>query len=158
MTRTACVDDLSAKRDNAFDNRRKLLDNVLAAENDQVLPDNRLGTVFREGSGRFTCRDLPHFQFQHVAHADRSLQRVRRIQHEQLSMIDNGDPVRHAIGFIHVVDRQQYRLLLRQGAQVFTDENPALRVQPGPGLVKNQNLRIMDHGQRQTKAVPHAAR
>ena len=74
------------------------------------------------------------------------------------ALVHDRQPVGERLGLVHVVRAQQDRgAVVQQVAEQPPDTLPALRVQPGGGLVQEQHLGSTQHGQRQVQSSSFAA-
>ncbi len=74
-------------------------------------------------------------------------------------MVQHQQTRAQALGLVHEVGGQQNRLaLLQQQLQTLPHQVPGLRVQPGGGLVQQQQFGVIDQCSGQTQTPLHAAR
>ncbi len=111
--------------------------------------------VLERGDGRRIVggRDL------HAVLADGGLEIGRRIERDDLALVDDGDAVA-VLGFVHVVrgDEDGDLLALVQLVDVLPDRGAGLRIEPDGGLVEEQHLGRMQQAARDLEPAPHAAR
>src|SRR5579871_585318 len=68
---------------------------------------------------------------------------------DDLTVVDDGQAVAETLGFIHVMRRQQDRAAVAlKGADDVPELATALRIEPGRGLVKKEDLRIANQRSR----------
>ena len=73
-------------------------------------------------------------------------------------MVHDRDPLAELVGLLHVVRGEQDRLALAvQLAEQVPQREPALRVQPGGGLVEEQHARAVEDGPGHHEPLGHAA-
>src|SRR5271163_1344860 len=86
-------------------------------------------------------------QAQQVAAGHGGLQFRRRAQRDNLSVIDDSEPLAERVGFFHIVRCEQNSFAaLVVFANNFPQKLARLWLEPGAGLIYKQNLRVMHHG------------
>ncbi len=76
------------------------------------------------------------------------------IQGNDLAMVDDRHPVTQALGFFHEMGGQEDGLALCLDLlNLVPHRPPGLRVQPGGQLIQEEDLRVIDHGQRDENAL-----
>ena len=91
--------------------------------------------------------------------AHRTLQRCRRVLHQNLSVVDDRDAVAKLVGLLHVVRGQHDgNALLAQASHRLPHRDAALRIEPRARLVEKENLRVMRNGARDLNALRQTAR
>ena len=78
----------------------------------------------------------------HLLRPNRTLQRRRRVLHQDLAVVDDGDPVAQLVRLFHVVRRQHHGdPFFTQPPHRIPHRNPALRIEPRRRLIQKQHLR-----------------
>src|SRR5262249_5923974 len=88
------------------------------------------------------------------------LQFARRTQGGDLAVVDDGQPVAQPIGLVHVVRADENREIAfaAQLLEQLPDDATALRIEPGGGLVEEEDARAVDEAARDLEPAAHAAR
>ena len=78
---------------------------------------------------------------------------------DHLPVVDDGDPVGELVGLLEVLRREQERRpLAPELAHDRPDLVAAARIEPGRGLVEEQDPRAREQARREIQAAPHTAR
>ena len=87
-------------------------------------------------------------------------ERHRSIERYQLSVIDDGDAVAQAIGFIHVVRGDQHGEMagISEVVEHLPHRDAGDRIEPGGRLIEKEDPRIMNQASRDLKTAPHSTR
>ena len=94
----------------------------------------------------------------HPCSTEVRLEFVGRAAGDDLAAVDDGDRVGQFVGLLEVLGRQQQgRALADQAADDLPHPEAAARVEPGRGLVEEQQPRPADQGAAQVEPAPHAA-
>src|SRR5579864_1638966 len=84
---------------------------------------------------------------------------ARGIARDHRAVVDDGEPRREPLGFVHEMRRQQDRLaLLHQLPQAIPDQMPRLRIEARGRLVEDKQFGIVDERACQCEAPLHPAR
>ena len=73
-------------------------------------------------------------------------------------MIDNRDPIRQTIRFIHVMGGQEHSLSAAQRSDILSYQNPTLGIKFGLWLIEDQDLGIVNKSQGNVQPALHAGR
>ena len=97
--------------------------------------------------------------FDDVRSGHAGFQRGRRIERDQLAVIDDGDAVAEAVGFVHVVggDQDGELALALDVGQHFPDGHAGDGIESGGGFVEKKDSRAVDQAAGDFQAPPHAA-
>ena len=96
------------------------------------------------GIERISIREAG-FKLDHVVAAEASDEIVRRAFGDDLAVVDDGEAVAEALGFVHVMRGQQNgAAFLLKGADGVPELAAALRIEPGGGLIEKQNFWVAD--------------
>ena len=92
--------------------------------------------------------------------ADLGLERGGGALGDDLAAIDDPDAIGEAVGLLEVLGGEEdgHALVVREPLDLLPERGPALRVEPGGGLVEKEDPRAMHERQREVEAPPHAAR
>ena len=91
--------------------------------------------------------------------AGRSLELGRRPEREQAPVVDDGQAVAELVGLLHVVRGEEDGLALAvQLAEDLPQREAALRIEPGGGLVEEEDRGAVHDRPRHHEALRHAAR
>ena len=96
----------------------------------------------------------------HAGPADLGLQRRGRALGDDLAVVDDPDPVGEQICLLEVLGREEDRDAVFPGepGDLVPERAAALRVEPGGGLVEEEDPRAVDEREGQVEAALHAAR
>jgi hypothetical protein len=95
----------------------------------------------------------------HHVPGDLPLELVGRALRHDHAVIDDRDAVAERVGLLHVVRGEEDRgALAAQSADLVPHAGPALRVEPGGGLVEEEHLRFVDDAHRDVHPPPLATR
>ena len=97
-----------------------------------------------------------HFQHHRFGAARAILQVVHRIRRHQLALVDDEHLLAGLLHFGQDVRAQDDGVVAGQAADQIARFVDLLGVQPGGGLVENQNVGVVDDGLRQSDALPVA--
>ena len=104
-------------------------------------------------------RRVQELRFDDVGSRHAGLQRGRRIERHQLAVIDDGDAVAQAVGFVHVVrgDQDGERAAVLDLGQHLPDGDARDGIEAGGRLVEEEDLRAVHQAARDLQTAPHAA-
>ena len=91
--------------------------------------------------------------------ADPPLELVGGAVGDDVAVVDDDDVLGQLVGLLEVLRRQQQgRAVADEAADDVPHAQPAAWVEPGGGLVEDEQARPADDGAREVEASPHAAR
>ena len=91
--------------------------------------------------------------------ADLRLELVGGAAGDDPAVVDDGDLVGELVGLLEVLGRQEQRVALAHlAADHVPEAEAATGVEPGGGLVEEEQARSPDEGRREVEPPPHAAR
>src|SRR6059058_182977 len=92
--------------------------------------------------------------------ADLGLELVGRPFGDDVTVVDDSDPVREHICLLEVLRGQEdgYRVLPREPGDLVPEGRPALNVEPGRRLIEEEHARPVDERHRQVEPALHPAR
>src|ERR1700677_4232407 len=98
-------------------------------------------------------------RFNHVVSRNTLFERHRRIERYQLSMIDNGDAIAEAIGFVHVMSSNEHGEIagVLKVVEHLPDGHTGDGIEAGGGLVEKEDAGIVNQAARDLKTPPHAS-
>src|ERR1700733_6532856 len=94
----------------------------------------------------------------HVVSGNTLFERHRRIERYQLSVIDNGDAIAKAIGFVHVMSGNKHGEIagVLKVVEHLPNGHAGDGIEAGGGLVEKEDAGIVNQAARDLKATPHA--
>ncbi len=96
----------------------------------------------------------------HVRARDRRLELQRRVERDELAVVDDRDPVAELVRLVHVVRREHHRevALAAEAIEHLPDRDARHGVEPGRRLVEDEDPRLVHEAARDLEPPPHAAR